>query len=68
MVHPTNVHVGERVREARSIKGMTQTDLGDALGVSFRQVQKFGKGTNRIGFSRLWDICAVLGFAVTYFC
>ena len=67
MAHPTDVHVGRRVREARLAKGMTQTDLGNALGVSFQQVQKYEKGTNRIGSSRLWDICTVLDVAVAYF-
>jgi len=67
MAHQTDVHVGRRLREARLAKGMTQTDLGNALGVSFQQVQKYEKGTNRIGSSRLWDICTVLEVTVTYF-
>ena len=67
MAHPTDVHVGRRLREARLAKGMTQTDLGNALGVSFQQVQKYEKGTNRIGSSRLWDICTVLDVTVAYF-
>ena len=53
MAHPTDVHVGGRLREARLAKGMTQTDLGIDLGVSFQQVQKYEKGMNRIGASRL---------------
>ena len=44
MAHPTDVHVGRRLREARLAKGMTQTDLGIALEVSFQQVQKYEKG------------------------
>ena len=64
MVHPTDVHVGRRLREARLAKGMTQTDLGVALGVSFQQVQKYEKGMNRIGSSRLWDICKILDVTV----
>ena len=67
MAHPTDVHVGRRLREARLSKGMTQTNLGIALGVSFQQVQKHEKGMNRIGASRLWDICKILDVAVIYF-
>ena len=67
MPHPTDVHVGQRAREARVAKGMTQTDLGDALGLSFQQVQKYEKGTNRIGSSRLWEICKVLAQPITFF-
>ena len=67
MPHPTDVHVGQRAREARVAKGMTQTDLGDALGLSFQQVQKYEKGTNRIGSSRLWEICNVLDQPITFF-
>ena len=53
MPHPTDVHVGQRAREARVAKGMTQTDLGDALGLSFQQVQKYEKGTNRTAYSAI---------------
>ena len=67
MAHPTDVHVGRRLRDARLSKGMTQTNLGIALGVSFQQVQKYEKGLNRIGASRLWDICKVLDVAVIHF-
>ena len=67
MAHLTDVHVGRRLREARLAKGMTQTDLAIALGLSFQQVQKYEKGINRIGASRLWDICEVLDVAVVYF-
>ena len=67
MPHPTDIHVGQRAREARVAKGMTQTDLGDALGLSFQQVQKYEKGTNRIGSSRLWEICKVLDQPITFF-
>ena len=67
MPHPTDVHVGQRVREARLAKGMTQTDLGNALGISFQQVQKYEKGTNRVGSSRLWEVCKVLDQPITFF-
>ena len=67
MPHPTDVHVGQRVREARLAKGMTQTDLGNALGISFQQVQKYERGANRIGSSRLFDLSRVLDVPVSFF-
>ncbi|MEC9266823.1 helix-turn-helix domain-containing protein [Pacificispira sp.] len=67
MPHPTDVYVGRRVREARVAKGMSQTDLGDKLGVSFQQVQKYEKGTNRIGASRLLQTSMALSVPVEYF-
>ena len=67
IARPADVYVGRRLREARLSKGMIQTNLGIALGVSFQQVQKYQKGLNRIGASRLWDICKVLDVLVIYF-
>ena len=67
MARPTDVHVGQKLREARLAKGMTQTDLGNALGISFQQVQKYEKGTNRMGSSRLWDTCIVLDVTPSYY-
>ncbi len=67
MPHPTDVHVGRKVREARAAKGMSQEQLGNMLGVSFQQVQKYEKGTNRIGSSRLWDISIALETPIIYF-
>jgi len=67
MARPTDIHVGQKLREARLAKGMTQTDLGNALGVSFQQVQKYEKGTNRMGSSRLWDTCVILDVMPSYY-
>ena len=67
MPHPTDIHVGQKVREARAVKGMSQSDLGKILGISFQQVQKYEKGTNRIGSSRLWDIASILETSISYF-
>ncbi len=64
---PVDVHVGARLRVRRTLLGMTQTKLGDALGVSFQQMQKYEKGTNRIGSSRLYDVARVLDVPVEYF-
>lgn len=60
-----DVQVGARVRAHRRLLGMTQSDLGAALGVSFQQIQKYEKGTNRIGASRLHDIASVLRIPVS---
>ena len=62
-----DVHVGSRVRERRLMLGLSQEKLAGAIGLSFQQVQKYEKGTNRIGSSRLQQIASVLKVAVTYF-
>lgn len=64
---PVDKHVGARVRMRRMMLGMSQETLGDALGVTFQQVQKYEKGTNRIGASRLQDIANFLKVPVTFF-
>src|SRR5215204_916976 len=60
-------HVGNRVRAQRLLLGMSQEQLGDALGVTFQQVQKYEKGKNRIGASRLSQIGAILGVPISFF-
>jgi len=65
--NPIDVHVGSRVRMRRILIGMSQEKLGDALGLTFQQVQKYEKGTNRIGASRLQNIATILGVPVEYF-
>lgn len=62
-----DVAVGNRVREGRGMRGMSQEALGDALGISFQQVQKYEKGMNRISASRLVQIAAVLQLAPATF-
>ena len=64
---PVDVHVGARMRQRRTLLGMTQTDLADALGMSFQQVQKYERGTNRIGSSRLFKLSQVLDVPIEYF-
>jgi transcriptional regulator with XRE-family HTH domain len=64
--HPTDTHVGKRVRMRRMMLGMSQEMLGDALGVTFQQVQKYEKGTNRISASRLQRISDVLQVPVFF--
>ena len=65
--NPTDKHVGSRVRMRRMMLGMSQEKLGDALGLTFQQVQKYEKGTNRIGASRLQQISHILQVSVSFF-
>jgi transcriptional regulator with XRE-family HTH domain len=65
--HPTDHHVGRQVRIRRMSLGLSQTDLGGAVGVSFQQIQKYEKGTNRIGASRLQHIAQILQVSVPFF-
>jgi transcriptional regulator with XRE-family HTH domain len=65
--NPTDKHVGSRVRMRRMMLGMSQEKLGDALGLTFQQVQKYEKGTNRIGASRLQQIAHILQVSVSFF-
>ena len=65
--NPIDKHVGSRVRMRRMMLGMSQEKLGDALGLTFQQVQKYEKGTNRIGASRLQHISHILQVPVAFF-
>ncbi|MEQ1715185.1 MAG: helix-turn-helix transcriptional regulator [Hyphomicrobium sp.] len=65
--NPMDVHVGGRVRLRRMLLGMSQEKLGEQLGLTFQQVQKYEKGVNRIGASRLFELAKVLGVAVQFF-
>lgn len=60
-------HIGLRVRRRRTALGMSQEALGDALGLTFQQVQKYEKGANRIGASRLLQIAGILGVGIEFF-
>ncbi len=60
-------HVGQRLRQRRVILGLSQTALGDALGLTFQQVQKYEKGSNRVGASRLYQLSKILDVPVSYF-
>jgi transcriptional regulator with XRE-family HTH domain len=64
---PIDAHVGARLRQRRTLLGMTQTNLDDAIGVSFQQMQKYENGANRISASRLFDLSRVLDVPVEYF-
>lgn len=65
--NPIDVHVGNRVRLQRMLIGISQEKLGERLGLTFQQVQKYEKGINRIGASRLFELSRVLGVPVQFF-
>jgi transcriptional regulator with XRE-family HTH domain len=62
-----DAHVGHQVRARREVMGMSQGKLGELLGLTFQQVQKYEKGVNRIGAGRLFEIARILGVGVLYF-
>jgi transcriptional regulator with XRE-family HTH domain len=66
-VHPTDKHVGARLRMRRLMLDMSQEEIAKALGLTFQQVQKYEKGANRISASRLQHLCKVLGVQVPFF-
>lgn len=65
--NPVDIHVGKRVRLRRTLLGISQEKLGDAIGLTFQQVQKYERGANRIGSSRLFDLSRVLDVPVSFF-
>ena len=66
-LHPVDVHVGGRMRQRRSLLGMSQTKVGDAVGLTFQQIQKYERGSNRVGSSRLFEFAKVLDVPISYF-
>jgi len=62
-----DLHVGKRLRQRRSLLGMSQEHLGESVGVTFQQVQKYERGANRIGASRLYQFSIILNVSVSYF-
>ncbi len=65
--NPIDVHVGHQIRQRRTSLGISQEQLGTALGVSFQQVQKYERGLNRVGASRLHDLMRALDVPIGYF-
>ncbi len=65
--NPIDVHVGNRVRMRRMLIGMSQEKLGERLGLTFQQIQKYEKGANRISASRLFQMAQILGVPVQFF-
>ncbi len=66
-IGPVDVHVGARVRMRRTLLGMSQTTLAEALGLTFQQVQKYERGANRMGSSRLFVLSRVLDVPIEFF-
>ena len=62
-----DVHVGKRIRLRRTLLGMSQAQLGNALNITFQQVQKYERGANRVSASRLWDISQIIDVPISYF-
>mgnify|MGYP002627225754 CR=1 FL=1 len=65
--NPVDVYVGNRIKTRRHILNLSQQDLADALGLTFQQIQKYERGLNRIGASRLWDISQILKVPMDFF-
>ncbi len=65
--NPIDVHVGSRVRMRRMLVGLSQEKLGERLGLTFQQVQKYEKGSNRVSASRLYQMAQILGVPVQFF-
>ena len=65
--HSVDVHVGKRVRQRRKMMGITQEKLGESLGLTFQQVQKYERGTNRVSASKLFEMAVFLKVPVSYF-
>ncbi|NHO31525.1 helix-turn-helix domain-containing protein [Acetobacter fallax] len=66
-IHDLDVHVGARIRLRRTMLGMSQEKLGEAIGLTFQQIQKYERGTNRVSASRLYDIARVLDVPIGFF-
>jgi len=65
--HPVDKYVGMRLRSLRTILGLSQEDIGKKVGITFQQTQKYERGKNRIGSSRLWEFSQILGCSTSYF-
>lgn len=66
-MHPVDRHVGERLRRLRLIRGVSQTDVAEKLGITFQQVQKYEQGKNRISASKLYEVAMALSMPPAYF-
>ncbi|MAF96091.1 MAG: transcriptional regulator [Rhodospirillaceae bacterium] len=65
--NPVDIHVGGRVRLRRTLLGLSQEKLGDAVGLTFQQIQKYERGANRIGASRLFQLSRILDVPISFF-
>ncbi|MGZ3272415.1 MAG: helix-turn-helix domain-containing protein [Caulobacteraceae bacterium] len=62
--HHVDLHVGAQIRIARRLRGLSQEKLADALGLTFQQVQKYERGSNRVSASKMWEICRFLSIPI----
>ena len=67
MAHPVDIHVGQRIRQRRSLLRMTMRQLCDSVGIVYQQLQKYESGTDRISASRMWSIAEAIGVPVSFF-
>lgn len=67
MSHPVDAHVGRKLKELRLMRGKTQTEVAEGLGISFQQVQKYELGRNRVSASKLFEMSRILGVEPAYF-
>ncbi len=67
MAHPVDIQVGQRIRDQRRRSGVDQTELAEAVGLKFQQIQKYETGTNRVSASKLWIISEKLNVSISYF-
>lgn len=67
MPHPVDIHVGKRLRLRRTLLGLSQEAIGNAIGVTFQQIQKYERGINRMGSSRLYEFSKFLAVPVNFF-
>lgn len=65
--NPVDIHVGERLRSRRSLVGFSQEKLAESVGLTFQQIQKYERGTNRVSASRLWQFSKILKVPISYF-
>lgn len=65
--NPVDLHVGERLRKRRKEVGLSQTDLGQSVGLTFQQIQKYERGSNRISASKIYEFAQFLDVPVSYF-
>ena len=67
MSHPVDVHVGKRLKQIRTLRRMSQTDVAKRLNLSFQQIQKYEIGSNRVAASRLFELSRILDVPTSYF-
>jgi len=67
MPHPVDIHVGRRVKEIRTVRGLTQSNVAEQLGISFQQLQKYETGANRVSASRMFELSKLLGVSPSFF-